>query len=75
MQFGVSKEFDEEGDLQSVSVVWNNRYLKTIFVNDKKVIKTDKLYDINKIIYPEKILNLLNLSNDDLIKYDFNKHL
>ncbi len=75
MQFGVSKEFDEEGDLRSVSVVWNNGYLKTIFLDTTNIDKIDTSYDLNKIKYPEAILQLLKLSNDDLIKYDFNKHL
>ena len=26
--FGVSKEFEEKGNLRSVNIVWNNDYLK-----------------------------------------------
>jgi len=75
MQFGISKEFDETGELLSVSIVWNNSYLKTIFVNSSKVLKTDNFYDLDQKKYPEKILQYLNLSNDDLMIYDFNKNI
>ena len=73
MQFGVSKEFSEDGDLQTISVVWNNAYLKTIFLENSKIIKKENSFDLNKITYPEKILVLLNLSNKDLINYKFNE--
>ena len=71
MQFGISKEFNEDGSLNSISIVWNNKYLKTIFVKKSKVININESYDIEKIKYPEKILMLLNLSDDDLIQYNF----
>ncbi|MGD1841439.1 MAG: hypothetical protein ACFB0B_11165 [Thermonemataceae bacterium] len=75
MQFGVSKEFDEKGNLQSVSVVWNNKFLKTIFLRGSKPIKKEESYDIYEGKYPEKIIRLLNLTDNDLIKYNFEGQL
>lgn len=73
-QFGISKEFDEEGKLQSVSVVWNNKYLKTIFLENSKVIKQQDDFDTGKSKYPQEILRLLNLPNKSLIDYSFQNH-
>ncbi len=71
MQFGISKEFNEEGKLQSVSVVWNNKYLKTIFLENSKVINQQDNFNTNKIKYPKEILRLLNMPNKNLIEYNF----
>ena len=66
LTFGVSKEFDQNGNLRSVSIVWNNGYLRTIHINNNKIEKIDNYKPtINRL--PEKISYLFTLSNEELI--------
>lgn len=71
--FGVSKEYDENGNIKTASIVYNNNHLK--------VIEVDRILDEYNIIdYREKrhesglpsyMEYLLNLSNDELVNYEF----
>lgn len=70
-QFGISKEFDEQGELQSVSIIYDNSYLKTIEIDDTKVDATlayDGRYGDR---LPSYLVSLLKLSTEDLINYEF----
>jgi hypothetical protein len=71
LQFGVSKEYDEQGELVHVSVVWNNKYLKTLTLSEQNVIERDEDYDLSQENYPERIVQLLKLTDHELIDYSF----
>lgn len=72
LQFGLSKEYDEDGNLTSVAVVWNNGYLKTIYIVNNKIaeIEIDEKR-ISNLSLPDRIKYLLLLNNEDLICYKF----
>jgi antitoxin component YwqK of YwqJK toxin-antitoxin module len=72
LQNGISKEFNEKGELTSVSVMFRGSVLKTIFLENSLVLKRENFYDSSdKDKYPEKINMLLNLSDAELINYIF----
>jgi len=72
LKFGLSKEYDEDGNLTSVAVVWNNGYLKTIYIVNNKIaeIEIDEKR-ISNLSLPDRIKYLLLLNNEDLICYKF----
>lgn len=72
LQFGVSKEYDKDGNVTSVSIVLNNLYIKTIELKGNQIINidTDKKYENVSEVY-RHIHKLVNLSNEDLINYQF----
>lgn len=67
-KYGINKEYNDEGILKSVSIVWNNDYIKIMDVEKQKVIEK-KI--INKEGIPGRILYLLNLSDRKLLDYSF----
>ncbi|MBN6077151.1 hypothetical protein HYE59_06315 [Aggregatibacter actinomycetemcomitans] len=70
--YGISKEFDENNLLVTVSVVLNNSHLKIVEVNlvsgDFNIVKYQP--ELHRNI-PEDILKLLDLSTEELISYKF----
>ena len=70
-QYGISKEYNEKGELTSVAIVWNNGYLKTIYINGNEINKIDIDNRVENQNLPEKISYLFTLSNEELINYKF----
>lgn len=79
LQYGVSKEYDKNGNLTSVSVVWNNDHIKTIYLKNNQIdeVILYREFNIQKTL-PEYINKLCQLSEEELINYKFdsnNPHL
>lgn len=73
MHVGVSKEYDKLGHLTSVAIKWNNGYIRTIYLDSNKQIinKEDDQNWINNFPIPDDFKKLLNLTDEELIIYDF----
>ncbi|MET4083687.1 hypothetical protein ABIB40_003659 [Pedobacter sp. UYP30] len=69
LQFGVSKEYDEHGKENSVSIIWNNEYLKILTLSNGSIVDREDNFDLRSIEYPSYILELLNLDDKALIVY------
>lgn len=70
--FGISKEYDENENLISVSIVWNNSYIKVIEIRENQIDKVTFYEEARNIkILPEYIKILLQLSEEELINYEF----
>ena len=71
VMFGVSKEYFQNGDLKTVSIVYNNYHIR-IVEKVKSIFMETKSYDDkygDKL--PEYLQNLLKLSNSELVDYKF----
>lgn len=71
--FGVSKEYDEKGNIKTASVVYNNNHLKVIELN--RILNEYNIIDYREKRHenglPSYIEYLLGLSNEELINYEF----
>ena len=71
-QYGLSKEYNEQGELQFISIVYDNDYLEITQIEDgkfKKLETYDKKRHENGL--PSYIEYLLSLSNEELVNYEF----
>jgi len=71
LQYGVSKEYDQEGNMTSASIVWNNGYIKTLVINEGQVVSVDEKHFADNTKIPDRISYLLELSQKELINYQF----
>lgn len=71
MLYGVSKEFDEKSSLVSVSVVFNNAYLKVVELDGQKQYEIKKYREELYDSLPVEIKKLLDFSAEELITYKF----
>ncbi|HAO08151.1 MULTISPECIES: hypothetical protein [Chryseobacterium] len=69
--FGVSKEFNEEGDVVISSIVYNNDYIRSVENSDGEVVETQSYTGKYGENLPEYLQNLLRLSKEDLFNYEF----
>lgn len=70
VMLGVSKEFDEEGNVKSSSVVYNNYHIRVIKKNNELISEIIS-YDGSLGELPEYLHKLLKLSDKELIEYKF----
>lgn len=69
--FGISKEYDADGNTVIASIVYNNDYLRSVESVDDRTPET-KVYDDkfgNSL--PEYIQKLMKLSNKEIFNYEF----
>lgn len=71
LMFGVSKEYDNNGDVKTASIVYNNSYLKIIEVNEKQSVVLENYDNRYEDKLPEYLRKLLLLSNQELVNYEF----
>ena len=73
MHVGISKEYDEQGNLILVPIKWNNGYIKSMDVDiNKKIInKEENERWLNNYPIPDDFKKLLNLTDQELIDYEF----
>jgi len=65
-QSGLSIEYSDKENISSISIVWNNGYLKSLLLNNGKILEVEDDSDIVKHKYSKKIYNLLSLPNIEL---------
>lgn len=73
MHVGISKEYDEQGNLILVAIKWNNGYIKSMDVDINKKIINKEEYErwLNNYPIPDDFKKLLNLTDQELIDYEF----
>ncbi len=69
LQFGISKEFDEGGNLTYVGVVFNNKFMRILTFSNNIIVNREEDYDLNKYKYPAEIIAFLQLTDEELINY------
>ncbi|MDO4880634.1 MAG: hypothetical protein Q3983_05080 [Capnocytophaga sp.] len=69
--YGVSKEYDEEGNLLTASVVFNNSHLKVVTPTESGQYEVTKYTPESTKNLPADILALLILSEEELVNYEF----
>ena len=67
--YGVSKEYDEEGNLLTASVVYNNSHLKIVSPTPDGTYNIEKYAPQSTQNLPDDILTLLALSEQELVAY------
>jgi hypothetical protein len=70
-QYGISKEYDEIGNLSSISVILDNDILRIIEIDELGIEESRKDAGKYGTRLPDDIALLLNLSIEDLIDYSF----
>lgn len=78
VMYGVSKEYDENGNIVNASIVFNNEYLKSIELIDGTFQETTSYQDKFGEFLPDYLRELLSLSKEELFNYEFkpdNPHL
>ncbi|WP_407402739.1 hypothetical protein [Chryseobacterium sp.] len=71
LMFGVSKEYDNNEDVKTASIVYNNSYLKIVEVNEKQNVVLENYDNRYEDKLPEYLRKLLLLSNQELVNYEF----
>ena len=71
LMYGVSKEYDEEGNLLTASVVHNNSHLKIVSPTPEGSYKIEKYAPKSIQNLPDDLLALLALSEQELVEYQF----
>ncbi|MBK1895146.1 hypothetical protein [Chryseobacterium paridis] len=69
--FGISKEYDEEGQVVISSIVYNNDYLKSVEIVDGVIRETTAYNNKYGEALPEYIKMLLSLSDEEVFNYEF----
>lgn len=69
--FGISKEYDEDGNMVIASIVYNNDYLRSVESIDNNIQETKAYDDKFGESLPEYIQKLLKLSNEEVFNYEF----
>ena len=69
LMYGVSKEYDEEGNLLTASVVYNNSHLKIVSPTPDGTYNIEKYAPQSTQNLPDDILTLLALSEQELVAY------
>lgn len=67
--YGVSKEYDEEGNLLTASVVYNNSHLKIVSPTPDGTYNIEKYAPQSTQNLPDDICTLLALSEQELVAY------
>ncbi|ASK32141.1 hypothetical protein CEY12_19450 [Chryseobacterium sp. T16E-39] len=69
--YGISKEYDENGNIMIASIVFNNEYLKSVEVLDGIIQETASYKDKYGESLPEYIKKLLKMSDEEVFNYEF----
>ena len=68
--YGVSKEYDEEGNLLTASVVYNNSHLKIVSPTPDGTYNIEKYAPQSTQNLPHDICTLLALPEQELAEYE-----
>ena len=69
LMYGVSKEYEQEGNLLTASVVYNNSHLKIVSPTPEGTYNIEKYAPQSTQKLPDDILTLLALSEQELVEY------
>ena len=70
LMYGVSKEYDQEGNLLTASVVYNNSHLKVVSATTEGTYKIEKYAPQSTQNLPHDICTLLALPEQELAEYE-----